>query len=173
MKKSISVLLFVVALMISNQNYAQELTWLSWADGYAKAKTEKKIILLDVYTEWCGWCKVMDQKTYSQADIITLIGKDFVPVKLNPELDGTYEYEGTTYTGSELITKLSTVAGTAFSGYPTCFFVFTKDKTVKMEVGYKDATAFKTILTNYAPVTNEGTETNGSTGSKGKKQGKN
>ncbi|MGC6414302.1 MAG: DUF255 domain-containing protein, partial [Bacteroidia bacterium] len=42
-------------------------TWYNFTDGYNKAVKEGKIILIDAYTDWCGWCKVMDKKTYTDA----------------------------------------------------------------------------------------------------------
>ena len=141
--------LFVTALMlfsfiiISN---AQELKWYSWEEGYTKAKDEGKILLVDSYTEWCGWCKVMDNKTYSQEEIIKKIKADFIPVKFNPELKGEYEYNGKKYTGKSLQNVL---AENNFRGYPTTFFVFTKTHKSYMEIGYKDVDAFSIILDKY------------------------
>ena len=53
--------------------------------GFVKAKREGKILLVDVYTDWCGYCKKMDRETYTDAKIIEKLNKDFVMVKLNPE----------------------------------------------------------------------------------------
>ncbi len=162
------ILGFIACLLfIGTQAFSQELKWYSWSEGYTKAKDEGKIVLMDAYTDWCGWCKVMDKKTFSEAEVMKLIEKDYIPVKLNPELEGSYEYEGTSYTGKELINKLS---DGKFGGYPTCFFIFTKTKTVSMEVGYKEAAAFKEILIKNTEAASS-TETKGS--SKGKSKGKN
>jgi uncharacterized protein YyaL (SSP411 family) len=38
------------------------ITWYNMSDGYAKAVKENKFIIVDVYTDWCYWCKVMDKK---------------------------------------------------------------------------------------------------------------
>jgi thioredoxin-related protein len=147
MKKMILTGLVFIALIIASQSFAQELTWYNWEEGYAKAQQDNKIMLIDAYTDWCGWCKVMDQKTYTKAEIIDLIEKEFVPIKLNPELEGSYEFSKTSYTGRELIDHLS---DNNFRGYPTTFFVFSKTDSKYMEVGYKDADAFKIILEKYA-----------------------
>jgi len=172
MKKMISVFVFAFALLLGTQTFAQELKWYTWEEGYTKATTEKKVLLVDVYTDWCGWCKVMDEKTYADAGIMKQIEKDYVPVKLNPELDGTYKYNSTSYTGRELISVLS---ANKFSGYPTVFFVNPATKGVVMEVGYKDATSFKIILTTNVPAaaTEEVKDETKGTTSKGKKQSKN
>jgi thiol:disulfide interchange protein len=67
---------FTLVLMLTSfappQKPAQhvELTWYGWNEGYAKALKEGKIVLVDAYTDWCGWCKKMDRDTYTNPTII-------------------------------------------------------------------------------------------------------
>jgi len=35
--------------------------WMTFEEAIEKSKTEKRKIFIDVYTDWCGWCKVMDK----------------------------------------------------------------------------------------------------------------
>lgn len=95
-------------------------TWLDFESGYAKAKTEKKILLIDVYTDWCGWCKVMDRTTYSNAEVIEKLNASFVMVKLNPEKERTYVFGDKTMTSGELHRWLG--YGRTY-GYPTTYFM--------------------------------------------------
>lgn len=53
--------------------------------GLEKAKKDKKLVMVDMYTDWCGWCKKLDKDTYSDKDVGNKVAKDFVAVKLNPE----------------------------------------------------------------------------------------
>ena len=148
MKNSIKLfytLAFV--LFFSFGSIAQELHWYSWEDGYKKAKKENKIIVLDAYTEWCGWCKVMDRETYSVKSVQEKINADFVPIKLNPEISATYKYDNKNYSGDELIKKLS---NNKFRGYPSTFFVYPKNGNSYMEVGYIKAEPFSKLLNKYA-----------------------
>lgn len=64
-----------------------KLTWMDFAEGYAKAKSENKILLVDAYTDWCSWCKVMDRETYTNAQVIAVLNNEFVCVKFNPEVE--------------------------------------------------------------------------------------
>ncbi len=61
----------------------------AWEQNYdaalAKAKKEKKLVMVDVYTDWCGWCKKLDKDTYGQKDVETKLTKEFISVKINPE----------------------------------------------------------------------------------------
>lgn len=144
MKTMKYVSFIAVAIILSSFTLRnQELKWLGWNEGYELAKKKNKIAVVDVYTDWCGWCKVMDRETFSKAEVIDLINKDFVPVKFNPEAPGTYTYNGKQYSGSQLA---AVVSNNQISGYPTTLFFFPKTGEVKMEVGYKNAQAFVEIL---------------------------
>lgn len=122
-----------------------EMKWYDWSEGYTLAKKNKKILLVDCYTDWCGWCKVMDRETYSKDDIQKKIYADFIPVKLNPEKNQTYIMDNKQYTGPELLAVLT---NNQLSGYPTVLFIIPNGKTntVEMSVGYSDATKFSKIL---------------------------
>ncbi len=145
--KKFTLFFILFALLSFNAHiFGQEIVWYNWEDGYQKAKNENKIILLDAYTEWCGWCKVMDEKTYTVKEVQEKVHKDFVAVKLNPELQGTYNFEDKSYSGHDLIKKLS---HNKFRGYPTTFFVFPKTGKSYMEIGYKKADVFAKLLDKY------------------------
>ncbi len=62
---------------------------IKWLDDFdealAKAQSENKLVFIDFYTDWCKYCKEMDEKTYKDPRIIKLLTEDFVPVKLNRE----------------------------------------------------------------------------------------
>lgn len=60
-----------------------------WAQDYksalAQAGKEKKLLMVDLYADWCGPCKMLDRLTFSNADVQAALSKDFVAVKLNIE----------------------------------------------------------------------------------------
>jgi uncharacterized protein YyaL (SSP411 family) len=143
--RKLFVLPVVAWLLLAFTPAPAELKWLSWNEGYELAKKKNKIMVVDVYTDWCGWCKVMDRETFANAEIIDAINKEFVPVKFNPELPGAnYTYDGKKYTGEQLAAIIS---NNQLSGYPTTVFYFPKKNEFVMEVGYKKPDAFKQILT--------------------------
>ncbi len=109
----------------SNSSSSTELVWYGFEEGMEKAKKEKKVWLVDAYTDWCGWCKVMDRETYKNAEVIAKLNKDFVAVKFNPEIDKRYNVDGTTQTGEGLLMWLA--QGNP-GGYPTSYFVFNPSK---------------------------------------------
>jgi uncharacterized protein YyaL (SSP411 family) len=126
-------------------NYAKEVKWEHWNTGYPKAVREKKIVLVDTYTNWCGWCKKMDKETYANADIIKKVNKYFVPIKFNPELKETYQIDGETFNGRELQTMLSKGNKT---GYPTTYFILINQNRLLIHPGFIKAADFSITLDN-------------------------
>jgi thioredoxin-related protein len=121
------------------------ISWLDFESGYAKAVKENKMILVDVYTNWCGWCKVMDRETYSNDSVIKKVNTHFVTVKLNPEINRNYTFDEKTMTSEELHRWLG--YGNTY-GYPTTYFMVApgkKEDRYPLE-GYLDATEFNKIL---------------------------
>lgn len=122
----------------------KEVQWLEWNEGYKKAqRKERKILLVDAYTDWCGWCKRMDQNTYTHKDVIKLVNKKFIPVKFNPEKDQRYFVDGDTLNGRQLLRKMSNGRRV---GYPTTFFIDISDNKVKKVSGYKGPQQFVAVL---------------------------
>jgi len=98
MMKAINILalgMFILLFTSFTKPAESELKWYGWNEGYPLAKKEGKLILVDAYTDWCGWCKKMDRDTYANADVIKKLNKHFVVIKFNPELrDLTYDIDG-------------------------------------------------------------------------------
>lgn len=57
----------------------------SWDEALEMAKAQGKPIFLDAYTDWCGWCKVMDKETFSNTDVAKVMNEAFVCVKMDME----------------------------------------------------------------------------------------
>ena len=148
MKKAIFTFSFIIAaFLFSNNAFSQELKWYGFDEGYTKAISENKVMVINIYTDWNGWCKKMDKDTYSQKSVIDLINKDFIAIKLNPELDGEYTYNKKKYNGQKLVSVLT---DNKLSGYPTTCFHFPKAKKTHMEVGYKGKDDMSSLLVKYA-----------------------
>lgn len=56
-----------------------------WKEVLAKAKLENKYIVVDCYTDWCGWCKVMDKETMTNDEVIATIHQNYIAVKVDME----------------------------------------------------------------------------------------
>ncbi len=130
---------------VDGETTQEVLKWRTWNNGYTELKGAAKIGLVDVYTEWCGWCKRMDRDTYAEGSVIKKINRDFVPIKFNPEQQGIYYIDSTPYSGRQLYAMLS---NNNPSGYPTTFFLIPKGGIMYVEriPGYKGAKDFGVLL---------------------------
>lgn len=123
----------------------KSITWLDFETGYNKAVQENKILLVDVYTDWCYWCKVMDRETYTDTLVIEKVNRHFVTVKLNPEKNGTFRFADTTMDNVELFRWLG--YGNTY-GFPTTYFWLHPGKTAERYslAGYNEPADFLPIL---------------------------
>ena len=64
---------------------SQEIKWMTWEQAVAANEKQPRKIFVDVYTDWCGWCKRMDVTTFMDPAVVALINDKFYPVKLNAE----------------------------------------------------------------------------------------
>ncbi len=122
------------------------IVWYNMTDGFAKAKKEKKILVVDVYTDWCYWCKVMDKQTYENASIVKKMKKYCVAVKFNPENNGTHTVNDQTMTSDQLARYLN--KGGRIPGYPMTFIWkgLTDNSKIQPYSGYMDTTYFNAVI---------------------------
>lgn len=92
-----SLLFFI---LLSGSLKAQDaIAWTSIETAVEKLETNtsQKLIFVDVYTEWCGWCKRMDVTTFKDSAIIAYMNTYFLPVKLDAEQKEDITIKGHTY----------------------------------------------------------------------------
>ncbi len=101
----------------------QAISWRPWGEEpFAEAKRTKRPILLDIGAAWCHWCHVMDEGTYSDAEVARLIEQHFVAVKVDrdehPEVDRRYQRQVGALTGEGgwPLTAFLTPEGEVFLG---------------------------------------------------------
>ena len=75
----------------------EKLKWMTMEDAAAGLKNQKRPVLIDLYTDWCSWCKVMDRKTYSNKEVTSYVQEKFYPVKFDAEGRNTIIWNGKTY----------------------------------------------------------------------------
>ena len=83
MKNILAVLLFAFTF----NSFAQEVEFIKddWAKASAAAQEQNKPIFIDFSTDWCGWCKVMDNKTFSDPEVIKFMNDNFICLKVDAE----------------------------------------------------------------------------------------
>lgn len=144
--------LFLVAfLLISAGLQAQEVKWLSWNEAAELAATDKnpKKVFVDVYTDWCGWCKKMDKDTFQNPEVAAYMTENFYMVKLDGEGAEPIEFKGKTYkfvpSGRKGYHELAAALMQGRLSYPTTIFLDEKFNMLSPVPGYQKPEPFLNI----------------------------
>lgn len=118
MSKKISLLLFFITAFTLVLPQAYAINWrYNFEDALKSAKSQNKPIMVDFYTDWCGWCKKLDSDTYSDPKVRAAAEK-FICVKVDAEKE------------SALANKY------AVAGFPTIMFLDKDGKVISKITGY-------------------------------------
>ncbi|MFC5047381.1 thioredoxin family protein [Aquimarina hainanensis] len=91
-------LLFIFGILISGIVSSQEINWMTMNEALAAQKKHPKKIFMDVYTDWCGPCKLLDKNTFHNEDVVNYVNKNYYAVKFNAEGTEEIHYNDFTYT---------------------------------------------------------------------------
>jgi thioredoxin-related protein len=124
---------------------ANTLKWYTWTEAAELNKTQPKKLLVDVYTDWCGWCKVMDKQTFTNDTVIDYLNKHFYCVKLDAEMrdsvvfnNNKFVYVSPEQSGSR--NGIHTLAYSLLDGnmsFPTIVYLTENFERVVISPGYK------------------------------------
>ncbi len=132
MLSKVNKILFVFILVIALEYnaFAQEAPTVKWytiEEVQALVKQEPRKIFIDMYTDWCGWCKVMDKKTFTDKNIINTLNTDYYAVKFDAEGKKEVNFKGQTFKfvaqGSRGYHELAAVLMQGKLSYPTSVFL--------------------------------------------------
>ena len=76
---------------------AEAISWMTIEQAEGKLKEAGRPLIIDLYTNWCGWCKQMDRKTYSNKQVAAYLQEKFYTVKMDAETRATINWAGKTY----------------------------------------------------------------------------
>ncbi|MGB1042534.1 MAG: thioredoxin family protein [Tenacibaculum sp.] len=148
MKKLIIVA--VLAIVSVGVKAQEKVNWLTFEEALEKSKENKKPILVDLYTDWCGWCKKMDKTTYKNEVIVKYINDNYYAVKMDGEGKDDISYQGKTFKfvqqGRSKYHQLAAAIMKGKMSYPSTAFFDENQKLIQTVPGYLDKGRFEKIL---------------------------
>jgi len=123
-----------------NNGADESLKWTNITDGMKQASTAKKKMLVDVYTDWCGWCKKMEKDTYGDDCVKNYLAQNYVLIRLNAESDSKETV------GNEEVTQADIASAFRVDGYPTTVFLTADGQRITSVPGYMKPAEFLQVL---------------------------
>ena len=130
--------------------------WMTFEEAVEASKTAKaegktpKKIFIDIYTDWCGWCKKMDKNTFQHPKIATYLNEHFYPVKFNAEQKADVEYAGKPFKfidkGRRGYHQLAAGLLKGKMSYPSVIFMNEDLELIQKVSGYQDVSRFDMII---------------------------
>jgi len=139
--KVLIVLLFIGSMTVFSQ---EKINWMSMDEALALQSKNPKKIIMDVYTTWCGPCKLLDKNTFGNTDVIKFINKNYYAVKFNAEGTSEITYNGKLYDNPDYQegrkgknSQHYFTRALKIKGYPTIVFFNNDGGFIQNVVGYK------------------------------------
>lgn len=144
----IPILAFSIVFISPPQAYGQkkspvkktELKWTDMETAIKNAADQDKPVMVDVYTDWCGWCKKMDKEVFNNPDVSESLSKLFMLAKVNGESREKITYKDKKTDG------VGIAQGFGIRGYPSLIFLDAKGDLLTLIPGYVDAEKFLPIV---------------------------
>ncbi len=114
----------------------EKLDWLAFDAATAQAQKQGKHIIVDIYTTWCGWCKVMDRQTYGDPEVAAYLRSNFILAKVNGESASVIHWKG------QAISERQFARAVGVTGYPATYFLKPNAELVGGVPGYIKAPDF-------------------------------
>lgn len=130
-------LLFIGLLLAFAANAQSQIQWMKFEEAVAANASQPKMIIVDVYTDWCGWCKKMDKETFTDPKVIEYINTNFYAVKMNAEDNvRTFDFMGKKYTEAQMAGAMRV------RSYPNFVVIESKLQSIAQLPGYRQPDQF-------------------------------
>ena len=131
------VFLFAALLLSFSLKAQDQIQWMKFEEAVAANAKNPKMILVDVYTDWCGWCKKMDKETFTDPKVVDYIKSKFYAIKNNVEdTQKTFDFMGKTYNEAQM------AAAMRVRSYPNFVIIEPKLQNIAQLPGYRQPAEF-------------------------------
>jgi|SRR5690554_507061 len=148
----IALLLYVSFIGLTlNAQSDKLINWMSFQEAIEASENENKKFFIDIYTDWCGWCKKMDRSTFSNPVIAELINKYYFPVKLDAEMTDRVLLNGNVFVNEHPDKRrnphqLAIALLNGKMSYPSTVYLDEKGNMLQPIPGYQDPKSIEPIL---------------------------
>ena len=120
---------------------AEGLDWYPFEEALERAKVNKKKIIVDVYAQWCPWCRRLQRDVYTDEEVRAYVEEHFVLTRLDAEnVEDSLDFKNFTLTQAELS------AGLGAEGFPTTVFLSSDSEYITRLPGFVEAPDFLHVL---------------------------
>lgn len=130
------------------------INWLSLEEVEQLSRVQPKKVFIEVYTDWCGWCKKMEKTTLSNNKIVEYINEEYYAVRINPEKIEKITWKGREYNkirkGNRLINEWVIDQLRGQMSFPSIIFLDENLNTIQPIPGYHDIVTMSAILTYFS-----------------------
>ncbi|MDR1347274.1 MAG: DUF255 domain-containing protein [Prevotellaceae bacterium] len=138
-KQIISILMLLLSGCMLNAQNTDKIKWYTANEAFELQKKEPKKILMDVYTDWCGWCKRMDATTFTNPQVVDYLNKHYYCVKFNAEGKESVTLKTTTFVNDGNYGRSHSFAVAVLQGkmsYPSIAYFDEKSQLITAVAGY-------------------------------------
>lgn len=128
--------------------HGQKVKWMTFEAAVKANQVQPKKILIDVYTDWCGWCKKMDATTFMNDSVSVYMNEKYYAVKLDAEMKDSVVYNGYVFKYKPEY-KCNELAMSLLQGkmsYPTFVVMDEKFNLLSPVPGYKSVNEIMPVL---------------------------
>ena len=146
----------MVALVLSvSVGFAQteKINWMSLEEALAAQTSQPRKIIMDVYTTWCGPCKMLDQNTFQNTDVVKYVNENYYAVKFNAEGKEVVKYKDLEFTNPQFDpnrqgrnAQHELAQALKITAYPTIVFFNENGDTLLPIPGYKTPSQLELYL---------------------------
>ena len=154
-KNIITASLIILTILFAIPSYAQDkIKWMGFEEAMALNEENPKHFFIDVYTDWCGWCKKMDASTFVDPVIVKLMNENFYAVKLDAEQKDTIMFRGEAFVnpnpdGKRASHQMAQALLKGKMSYPSFVFLSSNTDWLTVVAGFRKPPDMEQVLTYF------------------------